>query len=52
MKKNFAQPEMMVVRMKRNDIITDSWILNGEQIINNANGVLAPGRFDVWYEGE
>ena len=55
MKKIFAQPEMMVVKVVKNDIITDSLPMDP----NSANAlgageILGAGRrnvFDEWYEG-
>ena len=55
-KKIFAQPEMMVVDVKRNDIVTGS----GPQSLgldlssdpsSEAGIIGAPDRFNIWYEG-
>ena len=51
MKKIFAQPELTVVNMKHNDIVTTSDpILNGTY---SGGVVLSPGQRDIdsWYEG-
>ena len=54
MKKIFAQPEMMVVNVKNNDIITgsDPFTLSSTPW-TTGNVLLAPGQRDIdsWYEG-
>ena len=53
-KKIFAQPEMMVVNVKKNDIITGS---NPDVTLGGIYGgtlpICAPGQRDIdsWYEG-
>ncbi len=54
MKKIFAQPEMMVVNVVKNDIITNSVPRDtSEGNMLNTNEILAPGQrgLDDWYEG-
>ena len=49
MKKIFAQPELTVVRMNNNDIVT----LSLQGAYNGSAEILAPGQrgLDDWYEG-
>ena len=51
MKKIFAQPELMVVNVKKNDIVTGSEVT--ATISGNSATQLAPGQRDIdsWYEG-
>ena len=48
-KKIFAQPEMMVVSIKKHDIVTDSVSLG--QISSGSFDADAPGRRDAWDAG-
>ncbi|MBQ7672238.1 MAG: hypothetical protein IJS49_04085 [Paludibacteraceae bacterium] len=49
MKKIFAQPEMMVVNVKRNDIITDSIPMDPSSTNMLESGeILAPGQRGVF----
>ena len=52
MKKIFAQPELTVVNMKHNDIVTTSDpVLSGA--FQEGDAVLSAGRrFNDWYEGD
>ena len=52
MKKIFAQPEMMVVNMKHNDIVCTS-PLGYNNAWNGQTEILAPGQrgLDEWNEG-
>ena len=49
MKKIFAQPELTVVRMNNNDIVT----LSTYGVYDGQKEILAPGQrgLDDWYEG-
>ena len=52
MKKYFENPMLQVVSIKNNDIVTASNdALNVHEAIYSGTP-LAPGRFDIWYEGE
>ena len=54
MKKIFAQPEMMVVNIKKNDIVTGSTpdVSLGSGYYGGSLPICAPGRdFDSWNEG-
>lgn len=49
MKKTFAQPELEVVRVKKNDIITESAMVGQEA---QSGWIMeAPGRRESWDEG-
>ena len=51
-KKIYAQPELTVVTIKRNDIVTSSPTTLDIGGAGSANDAEAPGRrFNIWYEG-
>ena len=50
--KKYENPMLTLISIKHNDIVTGSQDALG---VNNAvyeGTPLAPGRFDLWYEGE
>ena len=50
-KKIFAQPEMMVVNMKNNDILTNSTMGVLGDYNSSTVTIAAPDRFNDYYEG-